>query len=63
MSQQTEYILRLPDVKKRTGLSKTVIYDLINKGQFPKQLKLGQRAVGWKNSAIQAWIDQQVPAR
>ncbi|QIK38099.1 AlpA family transcriptional regulator [Caldichromatium japonicum] len=50
-------ILRLPDVMHVTGLRRTKIYDLINAGDFPPPLHLGPRAVGWKASDIQHWID------
>ena len=53
-------ILRLPSVKERTGLSRSTIYLLILKGTFPKQIKLGERAVGWIESDINEWIDKQI---
>ena len=51
-------ILRLPAVQTKTGLSKSTIYELIRKDQFPKQLKptLG-RMSGWRSSDIQEWIN------
>ncbi len=49
-------ILRLPDVRKRVGLSKSQIYALIARGEFPKQLRLSARASGWHESAITAWV-------
>lgn len=55
-------ILRLPTVKQRTGLSRSTIYSLISKGNFPKQIKLGERAVGWLNDDINNWIDEQINA-
>ena len=53
-------ILRLPSVKERTGLSRSTIYLLISKGTFTKQIKLGERAVGWSESSINEWINQQI---
>jgi prophage regulatory protein len=40
-------ILRLPDVKRSTGLSLSTIYLRIAQGTFPKPVSLGGRAVGW----------------
>ncbi|MGO8719809.1 MAG: helix-turn-helix transcriptional regulator [Acidobacteriaceae bacterium] len=39
---------RLTEVKSRTGLCKSAIYDLISKGKFPKPVSLspGGRCVG-----------------
>ena len=53
-------ILRLPSVKERTGLSRSTIYALVSKGRFPKQIKLGERAVGWLENDINDWIEEQV---
>ena len=49
-------ILRLPAVKDRTGLSRSTIYGLIADGRFPRQFRLGPRAVGWREADIEHWI-------
>jgi prophage regulatory protein len=51
----TDPILRLLRVKTETGLSKSTIYQLIKDGTFPKPVKLGRRAVGWRESDIAGW--------
>lgn len=56
----TDTILRLPGVKARTGLSRSTIYDKIQKKEFPAPVKLGERAVGWLDSEIDAWVHQLV---
>jgi prophage regulatory protein len=56
----TTSILRLPDVIKRTGLSRSSIYLRIKNNQFPRQISLGVKAVGWVESEIQEWIDQHI---
>ena len=53
-------ILRLPQVKDQTGLSRSAIYQRIADGIFPRQIDLGGRAVGWLESDIQNWIKQRV---
>ena len=53
-------ILRLNEVKARTGLARSTIYDRIKAGEFPAQVSLGTRAVGWLESDIEAWIVRQV---
>jgi prophage regulatory protein len=49
-------VLRLPEVKRRTGLSRSSIYNRIAKGEFPRGFSLGGRARGWLESAIEEWI-------
>ena len=55
-------LLRLPEVKATTGLSKSSIYARIAEGTFPKQIQLGPRLVVWVESDIQNWISVQVTA-
>ena len=55
-------LLRLPEVKKTTGLSKSTIYARIAEGKFPRQIPLGPRLVVWVESDIQNWIAEQVSA-
>ena len=56
-------ILRKPAVESRTGLSKSTIYARIKEGRFPAPVALGDRAVGWLESEIGAWIAERVSAR
>ena len=56
-------ILRLPDVINKTALSRSAIYDLIAKGNFPKQIKLTSRSSGWLQSEVEQWIDDRIALR
>ena len=40
-------ILRLPQVKTKTGLEKSHLYNLMKQGKFPQRVPIGVRAVGW----------------
>jgi prophage regulatory protein len=51
-----ERFIRLPEVLRLTGLSKRTIYRLEGAGRFPSRRKLGLRAVGWPESAVNGWI-------
>jgi prophage regulatory protein len=62
MSKLQQQLLRLPQVKSSTGLSKSSIYARIAEGTFPKQIPLGPRLVVWVESEIQNWIAEQVSA-
>ena len=61
-SGTTLQIIRLPQLKALTGLSKTTLYDLIKKGEIPKPIKLGTRAVGWLQSDIETFIASRISA-
>jgi len=62
MSKTHQQLLRLPQVKSSTGLSKSTIYARIAEGTFPKQIPIGPRLVVWVESDIQNWIAEQVAA-
>jgi prophage regulatory protein len=53
-------ILRLPSVKNKTGLGRSTIYLLISRGDFPKPISLGARAVGFLEHEIDAWVSARV---
>ena len=60
MQTHTSKILRLPEVMAITGLSRSTIYAYMDKGTFPKAMKLGERAIGWLSSDIETWIAERV---
>lgn len=53
-------ILRLPEVMKRTGLSRSSIYAYMADNLFPNSVNIGKRSVGWRESDIEAWIAKRV---
>ena len=55
-------ILRIDRVSQVTGLPKKSIYNLMNKGAFPRPIKLAAKAVGWPSSDIEAWIEARIAA-
>ena len=56
-------ILKLPQVTQRTSLSRSHLYSLIADGIFPKQVRLGSRAVGWLESEVDSFIAARVAER
>jgi prophage regulatory protein len=53
-------LIRLSDVKHRTGLSRSTIYARIVDGKFPRSVPLGRRAVAWLDTEIDQWIAEQI---
>lgn len=49
-------IIRLPDVRQRTGLSRSQILRLEASGSFPCRVQLCTRAVGWVEDEIEGWL-------
>ena len=55
--------LRKKSVMLMTGISASGIYDLMNRGLFPKSIKLpGGKAVAWLLSDIEEWQRQTIAA-
>lgn len=55
-NQKPERILRLKTVLERTGLSRSTLYRKIQDGTFPKQVRIAARCAGWRESAIDGWL-------
>lgn len=49
-------IYRRPHVESLVGLSRSTLYAMIAEGTFPKPIKLGKRAVGWRQSDVLTWL-------
>ena len=59
----SDSFLRLADVQRRVPFSRSTIYLMISRGEFPKQISLGARAVGWLKSEIDQWIESRIGRR
>ena len=55
-------IIRRTEVLFMTGLATSTIYAKMQAGEFPRPIKLGRRAVGWKSQDVELWITQQSDA-
>lgn len=55
-------IYRRPEVEAVTGLSRSTIYALMSRGEFPRPIKLTGKAVGWTESAIAEWLHNRTAA-
>lgn len=49
-------LLRMPQVKAVTGLSRMTIYRLEKRGEFPSRVQLGRNSVAWRDQDIENWI-------
>ncbi|UNK41999.1 AlpA family phage regulatory protein [Luteimonas sp. S4-F44] len=49
-------MMRLPEVKRLTGLSRSTIYRLGGTGGFPRRVKLSERTAAWPEAAVMDWL-------
>lgn len=55
--------MRLPEVISTCGLSRSTIYELISREQFPSQISLGGKNVAWLASEIDHWMQARIAQR
>jgi prophage regulatory protein len=57
ITHQPERLIRLHEVCALAGVGKSSIYAIPD---FPKRVQLTRRAVGWRLSEVQAWIESRL---
>lgn len=53
-------LLRFPTVRERTGLSRSTIWRLERRGEFPKHYRIAPNVVAWVEQEVMSWIQQRV---
>lgn len=49
-------LLRFPAVRERTGLSRSTIWRLERRGEFPRHRRISANAVAWVEEEVADWI-------
>lgn len=58
-----EMILREPQVRLMTGISRVTRWRWARQGRFPKPVRIGPNTSGWLKSEIDAWLQACVARR
>lgn len=56
-----EQLLTIKDVCSITRISRTMVYNAMNEGRFPRSVRLGRKAIRWRASDIEKWL-AELPA-
>jgi prophage regulatory protein len=56
-------IIRKKQLTDFTGLKRTALDDAIKRGDFPRPVKVGPRAVGWLEEDIEEWQRRMIVKR
>ena len=56
-------IIRKAQVLEIVGMKSTWLHERVKAGEFPRPIKLGERAVGWRHSDVEAWLESREPAQ
>lgn len=55
----SESLLPMAEVRRRVGLSSSMIYRLVAEGRFPRPGKYGTRSL-WVESEVSSWIADRI---
>lgn len=62
MTDSHPRLLRLPEVRHRTGLATSSLYALMAEGEFPRPVKLTERSVAWPEHLVSDWVAARIAA-
>lgn len=59
VAPQPSRLLRMGEVMEMTGLSRRMIYRLVEQERFPQQYKPGGWSSRWSETEVREWVEQQ----
>jgi prophage regulatory protein len=61
--RQNVRILRRRAVEQVAGISRSLIYQLVKAGKFPRPVRLTPNRVGWLEHEVQEWVNARADLR
>lgn len=61
--KQPSDLIKIKEVMQMTSLSRTIIYNKIQQGDFPQSISLSCRSVAWVRKEVEAWIGMKMSER
>ena len=61
-AERVERVVRVSEAVTLTGLSRVTLWRMSKNGTFPRPVRLGERATGYRLSEILAWIESRPAA-
>jgi predicted DNA-binding transcriptional regulator AlpA len=56
-------LIRMPEVLAICGMSRATLYREIKAKEFPAQVRLSARSVGWLEDEVMAWVAARLKLR
>lgn len=61
-SNRPPELWRIETTCQRTGLSKSTLYQLMKRGDFPRSVPLIGKTVAWDSREVESWIKARIDA-
>ena len=58
-STNIDRILRPAEAARKLGLERTTLFRMVKRGDLPPSIKITKKAVGWRESTLEAYIAQR----
>lgn len=58
--REDKRFIRVPEVLRKVGISRTTLYELIKRGSFPNKVKISLRSVAFVESEVDEWIERTI---
>jgi prophage regulatory protein len=59
LSSDVRRVIRRPELRQIVPLADTTIYDMEQRGEFPRRFYLTPRCVVWDLAEVEAWLDER----
>ena len=59
MDSDDHRLMRLPEVVRLCGISRSQLYRMVRSGEFPAPVRISRRAVAWREKEILAWLEDR----
>lgn len=56
-------VLRAPETCAIIGLKRAALYRLVQRGEFPKPIKISTKLSGWLDAEVYAWLESRIAQR
>lgn len=55
-----ERLIRTREVVDRTSLSRSLLYEMVRRGTFPRPIGISSRRTAWPESEVSRWITENM---
>ena len=62
MTIEDHRLMKLTEVLRVCAISRSALYEMVAHGEFPAPVKVGIRAVAWRQDAVLEWIESRPQA-